>query len=315
LAAFPASATCSEAPAMTQSAPSSRLQGLSNEIDHSLPHDRPMRMEATRVLRSRKRHGRALYLAVNVSVLVFLLAPIAIVFVFALNPTPFIQFPPVGISLRWFEKFFASREFMHALMFSLEVAAITTATATLLGATAALAIARGDLPGARLVVAIMLSPLMLPAILTGLALFQAYVLLDVGRPLWGLVAGHTLVTIPYVVRTTLAVLHNFDRRLEEAAQNLGAGPVRTFFEVTLPLVKPGVLAGAIFAFVVSFDQFPVSLFLVSPGSETLPITLFNYLKFDLDGTIGAASVVSILLAFLVVIGLDRTVGLRAYVKL
>jgi putative spermidine/putrescine transport system permease protein len=265
---------------------------------------------------SRPRHyGRVLYLAANIAVLVFLLAPIAIVFVFALNPTPFIQFPPVGISLRWFEKFFASREFMHALLYSLEVAVLTTIAATLLGASAALAIARGNPPGARLMLAVMLSPLMLPAILTGLALFQSYVLLDVGRPMWGLVAGHTLVTIPYVVRTTLAVLHNFDTRLEEAARNLGASPGRTFYEVTLPLVKPGVLAGGIFAFIVSFDQFPVSLFLVSPGNETLPITLFNYLKFDLDGTIGAASVVSILLAFLVVVALDRTVGLRSYVKL
>jgi putative spermidine/putrescine transport system permease protein len=262
-----------------------------------------------------RHYGRALYLAANIAVLVFLLAPIAIVFVFALNPTPFIQFPPVGISLRWFEKFFAARDFMHALLFSLEVAVLTTIAATLLGASAALAIARGNLPGARLMLAIMLSPLMLPAILTGLALFQAYVLLDVGRPMWGLVAGHTLVTIPYVVRTTLAVLHNFDLRLEEAARNLGASPGRTFYEVTLPLVKPGVLAGGIFAFIVSFDQFPVSLFLVSPGNETLPITLFNYLKFDLDGTIGAASVVSILLAFLVVVALDRTVGLRSTVKL
>jgi putative spermidine/putrescine transport system permease protein len=261
------------------------------------------------------RYGRVLYLAANIAILIFMLAPIAIVFVFALNPTPFIQFPPVGVSLRWFEKFFSARDFMHALFFSLEVAVLTTIAATVLGASAALAIARGNLPGARFVVATMLSPLMLPAILTGLALFQAYVLLDVGRPLWGLVAGHTLVTIPYVVRTTLAVLHNFDLRLEEAAQNLGASPIRTFFEVTLPLVKPGVLAGAIFAFIVSFDQFPVSLFLVSPGNETLPITLFNYLKFDLDGTIGAASVVSILLAFLVVIALDRIVGLRSYVKL
>ena len=102
---------------------------------------------------------------------------------------------------------------------------------------------------------------------------------------------------------------------EEAACNLGAGPLRTYFEVTLPLTKPGVMAGAVFAFIVSFDQFPVSLFLVSPGRETLPITLFNYLKFDLDGTIGAASVVSILLAVLVVFGLDRTVGLRSYAKL
>src|SRR6266566_3529514 len=295
---------------MRTSAPQSPSQALL-----SRQGDAVATIEAARAAIAPHRYGRAIYLTVNIAIVAFLLAPIVIVIVFALNPTPFIQFPPVGVSLRWFAKFFAARDFMHALGFSLEVAALTTACATVLGASAALAIARGNLPGARLVLATMLSPLMLPAILTGLALFQAYVLLDVGRPLWGLVAGHTLLTIPYVVRTTLAVLHNFDLRLEEAARNLGASPARTFFEVTLPLVKPGVLAGAIFAFIVSFDQFPVSLFLVSPGSETLPIVLFNYLKFDLDGTIGAASVVSIMLAFVVVVTLDRTVGLRTYVKM
>jgi len=239
------------------------------------------------------RLGRFCYLAFNIGVVVFLLAPIAVVFVFALNPTPYIQFPPVGISLRWFEKFFNSRDFMNALRFSLEVAALTTVAATLFGASAAMALARGNLPGKHLITAIMLSPLMLPAILTGLALFQTYVMLDVGRPMWGLVLGHTLVSIPYVVRTTLAVLQNFDMRLEEAARNLGAGALRTYFEVTLPLTKPGVMAGAVFAFIVSFDQFPVSLFLVVPKGETLPVVLFNYMKFDLDGAIAAASMVSI----------------------
>ncbi len=259
--------------------------------------------------------GRGVYLGVNTLVVAFLLAPIAIVAVFAVNPTPFIQFPPVGISPRWFQKFLASRDFMSAIRLSLGVAGLVAVLATTLGATAALALARGGLPGARLLTGTFLSPLMLPAILTGLALFQLYVLLDVGRPLWGLVAGHVLIAVPYVVRTTLAVLHNFDRGLEEAARNLGASPARTFFEVTLPLIRPGVLAGAIFAFIVSFDQFPVSLFLVSPGQETLPITLFNYLKYDLDGTIAAASMVSILLSVAVVLVLDRTVGLRAYVRL
>jgi putative spermidine/putrescine transport system permease protein len=259
--------------------------------------------------------GRWLYGAINAAVVGFLLLPIAIVAVFAVNPTPFIQFPPVGVSLRWFQKFLASRDFMQAIQLSLTVAAVVAVVATALGATAALALARGRLPGARVLTAVFLSPLMLPAILTGLALFQLYVLLDVGRPVWGLVVGHVLIAIPYVIRTTLAVLHNFDRGLEEAARNLGASPLRTFVEVTLPLIRPGVLAGAIFAFIVSFDQFPVSLFLVAPGRETLPITLFNYLKYDLDGTIAAASMVSIVLSVAVVLVLDRTVGLRAYVRL
>jgi putative spermidine/putrescine transport system permease protein len=256
-----------------------------------------------------------MYITANAIVFVFILAPIAVIFVFSVNPTPYIKFPPEGFSLVWFKAFFSSDVFMSALWRSLSIASISAVLATVVGTTASLAIARGNLPAAGFVAALVLSPLMLPAILTGLALFQAYVLLDVGRPLWGLVMGHVLVTTPYVVRTTLAVLHNFDTRLEEAASSLGASSVKVFNEVTLPLIKPGVIAGGIFAFIVSFDQFPVSLFLIGPGTETLPITLFNYLKFEMDGRVAAASVVSIVLALIVVLGLDRTVGLRTYSKL
>jgi putative spermidine/putrescine transport system permease protein len=259
--------------------------------------------------------GRVVYVAANASIVFFLLLPIAIIAVFALNPTPYIAFPPVGVSLRWFAKFFSSSDYMNSLWLSLRVAAVVVVLSTVLGALAALAIARGNLPGARLLTAVFLSPLMLPAILTGLALFQVFMLAGIGRPLWGLVVGHTLVAVPYVLRTTLAVLHDFDRRIEEAAAVLGASPARVFREVTLPLIRPGVMAGGIFAFIVSFDQFPISLFLVVPNGETLPVVLFNYIRFDLDGAIAAASMVSIALALMVVFALERLIGLRAYVRL
>jgi len=259
--------------------------------------------------------GRLAYYAFNGAIVFFLLLPIAIIAVFALNPTPYIAFPPVGVSLRWFVKFFSSADFMNSLWLSLRVAVVVVVLATVIGALAALAIARGNLPGARLLTAVFLSPLMLPAILTGLALFQVFMLASIGRPLWGLVIGHTLVAVPYVLRTTLAVLHDFDRRIEEAAAVLGAPPARVFREVTLPLIRPGVMAGGIFAFIVSFDQFPISLFLVVPNGETLPVVLFNYIRFDLDGAIAAASMVSIALALAVVFALERLIGLRAYVRL
>jgi putative spermidine/putrescine transport system permease protein len=259
--------------------------------------------------------GRIAYLAVNGAIITFLLAPIAIITVFALNPTPYISFPPVGISLRWFEKFFSSPEFMGALWLSLQVAVVVLVLSMLIGGLCALALARGNIPGARVLTAFFMSPLMLPAILTGLALFQLYLLMDIGRPVWGLIIGHTLVAVPYVLRTTLAVLHNFDRRIEEAAAVHGASPMRVFFEVTLPLIRPGVFAGGIFAFIVSFDQFPISLFLVMPQGETLPVVLFNYMKFDLDGAIAAASMVSILMAVSVVVILEKVIGLKSYVKL
>jgi putative spermidine/putrescine transport system permease protein len=259
--------------------------------------------------------GRIAYLSVNGAILFFLLSPIAIVSVFAVNPTPYISFPPVGFTLAWFAKFFANPDFMNALWLSLKVASAVLVGSMLIGATAALALVRGELRGAPALTAFFMSPLMLPAILTGLALFQIYLLAGIGRPVWGLVMGHTVIAVPYVMRTTLAVLHNFDHRLEEAAAALGANPLRVFFEVTLPLIRPGVIAGGIFAFIVSFDQFPVSLFLVVPKGETLPVVLFNYMKFDLDGAIAAASMVSIALALIVVILLEWLIGLRAYLKL
>ncbi len=255
------------------------------------------------------------YVTVNLLLLGFLVAPIAIVLVFALNPTPFISFPPVGVTLHWFAKFFANPDFTNSLFLSLWVAACVVVLAIVLGGGCALALARGNLPARAFFTAFFMSPLMLPAILTGLALFQSYLLAGIGRPVWGLIMAHTLIAVPYVLRTTLAVLHNFDRRIEEAAAVLGARPARVFFEVTLPLIQPGVFAGGVFAFIVSFDQFPVSLFLVVPKGETLPVVLFNYMKFDLDGAIAAASMVSILLALAVVLALERLIGLKAYVRL
>jgi putative spermidine/putrescine transport system permease protein len=265
--------------------------------------------------RARTDYGHLAYLAFNGTVVAFLLTPIVIVGIFALNPTPYIAFPPVGVTLHWFEKFFAGAAFMNALGLSLRVAVIVVMLSTVIGALAALALTRGNIPGARVLTAVFLSPLMLPAILTGLSLFQLFMLAGVGRPIWGLVVGHTLVAVPYVLRTTLAVLQDFDRRIEEAAAVLGAAPARVFFEVTLPLIRPGVIAGAIFAFIVSFDQFPISLFLVVPNGETLPVVLFNYIRFDLDGAIAAASMVSIVLALAVVVALERIIGLRAYVRM
>lgn len=258
---------------------------------------------------------RRLFLWINGSILVFLLAPVLLVQAFAINPDPFLAFPPSGFSLRWFAKFLGSRDFMSAFGLSFALGAATVVIAGTIGTAAALALARGCLPGARFLTAVFLSPIMLPSILTGFALFQLSMVLDVGRNIPMLLAGHCVVATPYVIRTVLAVLANFNLSIEEAARSLGASPATTFREITLPLIRPGVIAGALFAFIVSFDQFPVSLFLVSPGQETLPIAMFNYLRFDFDGTIAAASTVSILLAIILVLGIERSIGLQEYAKL
>jgi putative spermidine/putrescine transport system permease protein len=258
---------------------------------------------------------RAAFLSACGLVLAFLLLPVLIVLCFAVNPEPFLAFPPSGFSLRWFVKFVTSRDFMTAFGLSLMLGAATVLVAGTMGTLASLALLRSNLPGKRALTGVFLSPIVLPTILTGFALFQLAMVTGVGRNVWILLAGHVVVATPYVMRTVLAVLANFDRSLEEAARGLGATPGQAFREVTLPLIRPGVIAGCLFAFIVSFDQFPVSLFLVSPGNETLPIAMFNYLRFDFDGTIAAASTVSILLAVALVLGIERTIGLQEYAKL
>jgi len=252
---------------------------------------------------------------INILLIGFLLLPIGIVLLFAFNSADFIVFPPEGFSLRWFGKFFTSEDFMNAFFLSLRLAALTVIISTIAGTMAAIAIVRGKVPGARFLAALFLSPLMLPAILTGLALFQFYVILEVGRTFSGLLIGHVVVTVPYVIRTSTSVLYNFDVSIEEAARNLGADGLATFWHITLPLIRPGVIAGSIFAFIVSFDQFPVSLFLVKPGNITLPIQLFNHLKYAFDPIVAAAATVSIALSVMVVLVLEFTIGLQEYVKL
>ena len=264
-----------------------------------------------------KRAGwdRILFRIINLLLIGFLLLPIGIVLLFAFNSSALLVFPPAGLSGRWFHTFFTHPEFMASFWLSLRLATTTVVISTIVGTMASMAIVRGKIPGSNFLDALFLSPLMLPAILTGLALFQFYVILDTGRTYTGLLIGHMVVTIPYVIRTTTALLHSFDRSVEEAARNLGAGELATFWHITLPLIRPGVIAGSVFAFIVSFDQFPVSLFLVQPGLTTLPIELFNYLKYSFDPTVAAAATVSIALAVAVVLLLERTIGLQEYVKL
>jgi len=254
--------------------------------------------------------GRAAYVTLNVVLLGFLLAPIAIVLVFAFNPTPYISFPPVGISLRWFDKFFGSADFMSALFLSLWVAACVLVLSVLIGGACSLALARGRLPGRAFLTAFFMSPLMLPAILTGLALFQSYLLAGIGRPVWGLIMAHTLVAVPYVLRTTLAVLHNFDRRIEEAAAVLGASPTRVFFEVTLPLIRPGVFAGGLFAVLISLDNLPISFFFGSSDTNTLPVVMLSYMENQFDPSIAAISTVQMLIAIVVLLIADRVYGIE-----
>lgn len=248
-------------------------------------------------------------------IVAFLLLPLVFILLFAFNDAPYIQFPPSGFSLRWVERFLASPEFMGPFGVSLGLAAVSVLISTAIGTMAALALVRGGLPMAGALSALFLSPLMVPSILIGLAIFQMFYIADLDRGFLALLIAHVAITIPYTIRTVTAVLTNFNRSVEDAAASLGASPSEVFREITLPLIRPGIVAGAIFGFIVSFDQFEVSLFLVAPNSTTLPIHMFNYLRFNFDPTIAAASLVNLVIATVAIVVMERLIGLHSYVRL
>ncbi|VTU27856.1 Putative 2-aminoethylphosphonate transport system permease protein PhnV [Variovorax sp. PBS-H4] len=245
------------------------------------------------------------------AVYVFLVLPIAVIVMMSLNAGEFLTFPPQGISLRWFGALFANEAFMRAIGTSLKVAAIATVCSTLIGVAGALYVVRHATRLREWLRMMLMLPLMLPEILTAIALLFFLYASGIGtRTMFGLLVGHVLVTLPYVFTNVASSLYNQDASLEQAARSLGASPWRAFVRVTLPLIKPGIITGALFAFVISFDLFNMSLLLKGIGMTTLPLQLFDYLRWDFDPTAAAVSTLSIVLTLIAVVWVDRTVGLR-----
>jgi putative spermidine/putrescine transport system permease protein len=183
-------------------------------------------------------------------------------------------------------------------------------SALLLGVPAALIFARKQFPGSRALSALFLSPLVLPTIVLGVAILQYASALGFARTFWALFVGHVVLVTPYVIRTSLASLSGIEPVHEEAAQDLGATGVQTFFLVTLPQIKPGVIAGALFAFINSWINVEVSIFNSTAQLVTIPVKLFNYIQFNIDPTLAAVSAATIYIAIVVVVAIDLTVGIE-----
>jgi putative spermidine/putrescine transport system permease protein len=238
-----------------------------------------------------------------------IIGPIVIVVVAAFSPSEFFAFPPPGLSLRWFFEFFRLENMRNAFAFSLELALAAASLATILATMAALALVRRSGFVASLLQSLFLAPLVFPTIILGLALLLFYKTIGIGI-VPGLVIAHILVGTPYCFRAVLTALQSFDFALEEAGQSLGAGPYRTFFLITLPIIWPGLLSGWFFAFIVSFGELNTALFLTGPGETTLPIEIFSYLQFQGGQlVIAAASALQIGLILLMIIAIERLVGL------
>lgn len=247
-----------------------------------------------------------------IAVYVFLMAPIVLIVILSLNSGEFLLFPIEGVSLRWFGELWNSRQFTSAIATSFQVAIISTIVSGILGTLAAIYCTRFATRMKGALRLFMMAPLLIPEILTAIALLFFMYQIGIGtRYSIGLQIGHIVITFPYVFMNVSSALFNFDRSLEEASRSLGASPLKTFRRVTLPLIKPGVITGCLFAFIISFDIFNISLLLKGIGTTTLPIQLFDYLRWDFDPTAAAVSSLSIIMTLVAIMILDRFVGLRS----
>jgi putative spermidine/putrescine transport system permease protein len=258
--------------------------------------------------------GRTLRGTATAIALALIIVPIAIVVITAFSPLDYFEFPPRSLSLRWFVEFFRLENMRNAFVLSLELAVLAATLATIFGTMGALFLARRRGFMAGLLQSLFLAPLVFPTIILGVALLLLYK--TVGMPVFpGLLLAHCIIGVPYGFRTVLASAQALDPALEEAGQSLGAGPLRTLFVITLPLVWQGVISGWLFAFIVSFGELNTALFLTGPGLTTLPIEIFSYLQFQGSQlVIAAASTLQVALIIIMVAVIERIVGIGRIIR-
>jgi len=244
-----------------------------------------------------------------------ILVPILFVCWLSFFSNEIVTFPPQGYTLRWFAHIFDQNNFVSGFLTSLQVGIVAMIGGLLLGIPASLMLARGRFPGREALNTLLVLPLVVPGIVAGTAIYVFQIEIEIATELpllgsrAGLVFAHIMITIPWTVRLLTASLAGFDRSIEEAALNLGATPLRAFIKVTLPVIKPGIVAAALFSFIISFGNLEMTLFLIAPGQTTLPIAILQYLQWRIDPTIAAVSLLQIVL-----IGAGMLVADR-YVKL
>lgn len=240
----------------------------------------------------------------------FLLLPLVVVVLASVSGGEVLRFPPEGFSLKWYVRFFGNESLLPALLFSLRLALISAITVSVLATLAALFYRRLPSRWREPFRILVLMPLLLPEILTAIGLLFFLYRVGLGSSALGLQIGHIVITLPFAFLSVVAALQQVEPALEEASASLGAGAFETFRRIVWPLIRPGIFTGALFAFIVSFDMFTVSFLLKPIGGNTLPLALFDYLKYDFDPMAAAAATLSVVFALVVVLLVEKTVGLR-----
>jgi ABC-type spermidine/putrescine transport system permease subunit II len=254
------------------------------------------------VIEARRSPARSLLWAYCSLALVFLCAPILIVVVVSFNASEFIQFPPRAWSLRWYENYFGSRQWVEPTLLSLRIAFVTMVLSTFLGSAAAIGLTRGRFRGRRALEFFFVSPMVMPTIVLAIGLYLLFARFKlVGQPL-ALYLAHTVVATPLVIVIVSAALKTTDSAIELAARSLGASYFRTLWHVTLPAILPSVVSGAAFAFLLSFDEVVLAIFLGGPATTTLPKRMWESVRYEIDPTLTAISTLLVIVPIVILSG-------------
>ncbi|CAO3356870.1 ABC transporter permease [Azospirillum melinis] len=242
-------------------------------------------------------------------VVIFMLAPLVIVCLVAFTPENTLSLPTRGFSLRWFEAVFHHPDFVQSFWNSLWLAVLSATLAVALAVPASLAITRWEFPGRGFLNALFLSPLIIPHLVLGVAMLRLFAVVGAAGSFGWLVAAHMVIVTPYVMRLLIAAISGFDRSVEQAAFSLGASEATVFRRVTLPMILPGVTGGWLIAFINSFDELTMSIFITSPSTVTLPVRMYMYATESIDPMMAAVSALIIGITAVAVLLLDRVYGL------
>ncbi|MCO5976158.1 ABC transporter permease [Ideonella oryzae] len=246
----------------------------------------------------------------SLGVLLYLLLPILVIMPLSFSASSFLAYPMPGWSLQWYQNLFTSEEWGRATKNSFIVAPAATLLATTLGTLTAVGLARVNFPGKGLLMSVLIAPMVVPIVVVGVACYLFFARLGLADTYTGLIVVHAALGAPFVVTTVLATLQGFNHNLVRASLSLGAGPVQTFFRVTLPVIAPGVISGALFAFATSFDEVVVTLFIAGPDQVTLPRQMFTGIRENINPTIAAVATLLILFTTALMLVLEWIRGRR-----
>jgi putative spermidine/putrescine transport system permease protein len=238
------------------------------------------------------------------TVFIFLMLPLFVILPISFSASPYLEFPPRGFSFQWYQRYLHSSAWIDSTLLSIRVALLTTFFSTVIGTLASLGLAKSKFRGKRFINALIISPMVVPAIIIAVSFYFLFAKWNLIGTASGLILAHTVMALPFVVVNVTAALKGFDERLEQAAMNLGANRFETFMKITLPLISPGVITGALFAFITSFDEIVIAIFIAGSRAATLPKQMWDGIRMEINPTTAAVSSILVTVSVLLLLAVE-----------